>query len=113
MSTNFIKAPVQPQETMIYEADGLFVKQIRVEKAHTYLPQHAHVLSHLTLVSKGAVNVWRDGEVDARYEAPGVVYIEAGVKHLFETLEADTVLYCIHALTTPDALRVLAEHELL
>lgn len=110
---NFVKAPEQPTETMIFEAEGLYVKQITVHKAHTYLPQHAHQLSHLTLVASGAVNVWRDGEFDARHEAPDGIYIAAGVKHMFETLVSDTVLYCIHALNTADALKVLAEHEII
>lgn len=106
-------SPQQPAETLIYEADGLWVKQIVVHKAHTYLPQHAHALSHLTMLAKGAVNLWRDGEFDGRHEAPEGVFIPAGVKHMFETLEDGTVLYCVHALTTPDALKVLAEHHIL
>lgn len=109
----FVKAPEPPVDTSIYEADGLWVKQIIVPKAHTYLPQHAHALSHLTMVAAGAVNVWRNGEWDARHDAPEGIYIAAGEKHLFQTLEDRTVLYCIHALATPDALRVLAAHEIL
>jgi hypothetical protein len=113
MSTNFTRAPAQPTETMIYEADGLFVKQIRVKNKNTYLPQHAHSLSHLTLLTNGSVNVWIDGEFDARYVAPEGVYIASGRKHLFQTLEDDVVLYCVHALGTPEALKVLADHEIL
>ncbi len=113
MTDTFVRAPQQPTDTMIFEAEGLWVKQIAVGKAHTYLPQHAHVLSHLTLVAAGAVNVWVDGNWDARYDAPAGVYIKAGAKHTFETLVEGTVLYCVHALTTPEALKILAEHDLL
>jgi quercetin dioxygenase-like cupin family protein len=112
MDKTFVRAEKQPIETMIYETNDLYAKQTVVPKAHTYLPQHAHALPHLTLLTNGSVNLWRDGELDAMYEAPCGIYIEAGVKHLFETLEDGTVLYCIHALTTPDALRVLAEHNI-
>lgn len=112
MSSDFVRAPEQPTETCIFEAKGLFAKQIVVAKAHTYLPQHAHVLSHLTLLTNGAVNLWRDGKFDKRYDAPHGIYIEAGVKHTFETLSDNTVIYCIHSLTSPEALKVLAEHEL-
>jgi len=88
------------------------VKQTVVQKARTYLPQHAHQLSHLTTVAKGSVSLWRDGVFDGEFTAPHGLYIEAGVQHLFMTLEDDTVLYCIHSLATPDALRVLKEHEI-
>ncbi len=104
---------LQPIETQIFEAEGLWVKQVVVPKAHTYLPQHAHVLSHLTLLAVGAVNVWMDGQFDARHDAPSAIHIKAGVKHMFETLVDGTVLYCVHALTTPEALKILAEHDIL
>lgn len=113
MSQGYIAAPNPPIETQIYEADGVWLKQIVVPKANTYLPQHSHVLGHLTMVAKGTVNVWENGEGPVRHEAPSGIYIKAGVKHLFETLADDVVLYCIHSLATDDALRVLAEHELL
>ena len=110
--SEFVQAPVQPVETMIYEADGLFIKQIVVEGAHVFLPQHAHSLSHITLLTKGRIRVrLGDGEWQT-YEAPTAVMIEARIKHLFETLENETVLYCVHALNTPGALKVLAEHKI-
>jgi quercetin dioxygenase-like cupin family protein len=111
----YIRAPQQPIETTIHEADGLFVKQYVVPAAHTFLPQHTHALSHLTLVSVGAVRV-RIGDVGQpwrHHEAPAPIFVAAGVKHLFETLADNTVLYCIHSLATPDALKVLAEHHVL
>ena len=110
---SFTLAPEQPAETQIFEAEGLWVKQIVVPHADMYLPQHAHVMSHLTLVAVGAIDVWRDGKYDRKYEAPSGVYIEAGVKHTFRAVLPGTVLYCIHALNTPDALKVLAEHQLI
>lgn len=107
-----------PAETQIYEADGLWVKQIVIPKARTILGQHAHQLSHLTLVACGAVRVRRghlststlaDGQT---IFAPDAIHIPAGELHSFETLVDGTVLYCIHALASPDALKVLAEHGL-
>jgi quercetin dioxygenase-like cupin family protein len=112
MEATFTRAPEQPIETMIYEADGLWVKQIVVKGAHVYLPQHAHLLSHLTLLTKGSLNVWIGDHWDARHEAPCGIYIAAGVKHLFETLEDSTILFCVHSLATAEALKILAEHEI-
>lgn len=109
---NFVKLAEQALETTIFEAEGLYVKQIVIPRALSYVPQHAHALSHLTMLAVGTVNVWRDGEYDGRFVAPFGLYIEAGVKHMFQTLTDNTVLYCIHELTSPDALKVLAEHNL-
>jgi hypothetical protein len=107
------RAPKQPIETTICEAHGLYVKQIVVPRAQTLIPQHAHALSHVTLVTNGAVLLWKDSKFEGRYDAPVPIFIAAGAKHLFQTLVDDTVLYCVHELTSPDALRVLAEHQIL
>lgn len=108
----------RPVETAIYEADGLWVKQIAVPKRGTVLGQHAHQLSHLSLLAAGAVRL-RRGPLDAAmenegiiYEAPAGIHIPAGELHSFETLSDGVVLYCIHALGSPEALKVLALHGL-
>lgn len=103
----------RPLQTTIFESDGLYVKQMVAPVAHTVLQQHAHVLSHLTMVAAGKVRISIDGRDDAIYTAPCGVTIEAGVLHWFMTLEDNTILYCIHALATPESLKVLAEHEAL
>lgn len=110
--SDFVAAPEQPTETMIYEADGLFAKQIVVKGAGVHLPQHAHKLSHLSLLAKGRVRICVD-DVWSEYAAPCGIFIKAGAKHLFVTEDEETILYCIHALGTSEALKVLAEHQLL
>ena len=113
-----LPAKEQPAQTMIFEADGLYVKQIAVPKAHTIMGQHAHQLSHLTMVARGAVRLRRGHLADAamdegeEYHAPTGIFIPAGELHSFETLVDGTVLYCIHAVGTPEALKILAEHGL-
>lgn len=111
----FYRLPAEDQalQADIFEAEGLFVKQITVPKAGSYVPQHAHQLSHLTLLAVGSINVWQDGVWDGRYDAPTALHIKAGVKHLFQTLTDGVTLYCVHSLATPEALKVLAEHDLL
>lgn len=107
-------APYPPVETTICEADDLFIKQIVVPQTATILPQHSHQLSHVTLVIAGSVNLWRgDNTIEEHYAAPAMVRIAAGMKHLFQTLEPHTVLYCVHGLGSPEALKVLEEHSVL
>jgi len=102
----------QPYETDTVTADGVFVKQISVRNAGTMLPQHSHLYDHTTLVAKGAVFVWKDGVLDKQYRAPAMLLIKAGVKHLFQTLTDDTVLYCVHNVLHPKVAEVLAKHDL-
>lgn len=109
----FYRLPDDQQaiQTDIFEAEGLFVKQIVIPKAESFVPQHSHALSHLTLLAIGSINVWEDGVFDKRYDAPTALHIRAGVKHLFLTLVDGTTLYCIHATETAEALKILAEHD--
>src|SRR5262249_13662182 len=97
------RAPHQPIETQICEAHGLWIKQIVVPKALTYIPQHAHQLSHITLLTNGAIEWWADGEPKGVAHAPQPLHIPAGIKHMFKTLVNHTVLYCVHELTSPGA----------
>ena len=106
-------APYPPIETMICEADDLYIKQIVVPKAATIIPQHSHALSHITLLASGSLNLWRDEHGPEYFAAPTPIHIPAGVKHLFQTLEDGVVMYCVHALASPEALKILAIHELL
>lgn len=107
------RAPYQPIETQICEAHGLWIKQIVVPKALTYIPQHAHELSHVTLLAVGAIEWWADGEPQGLAYAPKPLHIPAGVKHTFKTLVDGVTLYCVHELTSPQALKVLEHHELI
>ena len=105
-----------PVETQICEADGIYIKQIAVPKRGTILGQHAHQLSHLSLLARGAVRLRRGHwtaavmEEGEEFHAPVGIHIPAGELHSFETLTDDVVLYCVHALGTPEALKILAHH---
>ena len=111
--TSLIKHPEQAIETVICEAHGLYIKQVVVPRAFSFAPMHAHVLSHITLLTQGSVHLWIDGEYFDEKHAPTPIYIEAGVKHLFQTLEDNTTFYCVHELTSPQALAILEEHNII
>lgn len=107
-----IEHPDQPTATEIKIADNLFVKQYVVLKADTWLPQHSHTYSHVSMIATGAVRVWADGKPLGEFRAPSGVVIEAGVKHTFLTLEDNTTIYCIHDISRTGEVEVAEEHHL-
>jgi quercetin dioxygenase-like cupin family protein len=52
----------------------------------------------MTLVSRGTVEAWQDGELLGEYKAPAIVKIPAGKKHAFIAVTDDVVLCCLHNL---------------
>lgn len=107
----FSKAPEQPYEVDISIADDIFVKQVHVPKAGTYLPQHSHKFDHTSLIAAGSVRVWTDGICMGVFEAPKPIFIAAGKKHLFCTMKDNTVIYCIHNVSRGE-IEVSEEHHL-
>ena len=102
----------EPIQVQIHEADGIYIRQMRMLRADTLIEQHVHPWTHLTMVARGAVYLWRDGKYAGKYDAPTAVRIEAGVAHSFLTAEPGTVLYCIHSLSHGEALKAMVEHGL-
>lgn len=96
----------------VYTSDGIYLKQWVFPQSGVMVPQHAHVWDHLTMVARGAVHVWADDKYLGRFAAPTGIEIKAGVKHTFQVIEANTVLWCCHNLHSADKVSILAEHEL-
>jgi len=110
---NLVRADNQPVGGIEYfSADGVHIMQITVPNKGTLIPQHSHAYDHTTLVTSGAVKVWQDEVLTGEFVAPTAVYIKAGVKHTFETLEDNTSLYCIHNISRKGVVEVLEEHQL-
>lgn len=108
-----IAAAKQPNVTKIRaEADGIELRHIHVEKAGTIIPQHSHNFPHLTVIASGAVRVELDGKVKGSYDAPSVIMIGAGTKHLFITLVDDTVIECIHNISRTGVIEIREEHQI-
>lgn len=80
------------------EVDDIWVRAYSVDKAQTLMSQHTHAHDHITLVSRGTVEAWQDGELLGQYTAPAIIKIPAGKKHAFTTLTDDVVLCCLHNL---------------
>ncbi len=100
--------PADESDFMI--ADDVFVKHIPIPVAGSIVPQHAHRYDHITFLATGALYAWADGKPLGRYNAPAPIFIAAGVKHTFQTVEDHTVILCIHSAGRPDVAAVVAEN---
>jgi hypothetical protein len=92
-------------------ADGVFIKQMLLKDAGTLVPQHAHVYDHTTMLATGSVRVWVEGVLKGDFQAPKPLFIKAKVKHTFQSLEPNTLLYCIHR-SRGGPIAIHAEHQL-
>lgn len=80
------------------EADDIWVRAYSVDKATKTIVQHVHEHDHMTLVSRGTVEAWQEGEVMGVFKAPAIIKISAGKKHAFTAMTDDVVLCCLHNL---------------
>lgn len=94
-------------------ADKIFMKGMIMEKSGTIVGQHAHDYGHTSLLTRGRLRVFADGdEVGIEYTAPAFIWIPEKIKHLFSSLEDNTHVYCIHNMTGKETElpSVFAEH---
>lgn len=103
----------QPHGVEHYTADGVYIRQIVIAKKNSIIPQHSHVYGHMTMLVKGGITVWEDGVLKGNHVAPSGIFIKAGVKHRFLTLEDDTILYCIHNISRTGEVEIAEEHQVL
>ena len=80
------------------EVDDIWVRAYSIAKAKTIISQHVHTHDHITLVSRGTVEAWQDGEWFGEFSAPAMIKILAGKKHAFRALTDDVALCCLHNL---------------
>ena len=90
--------PVKPEFVEFAEVDDIWVRAYSVAKAKTVISQHVHSHDHVTLVSRGTIEGWQDGESIGTFVAPALITIPAGKKHAFMALTDDVVLCCLHNL---------------
>jgi quercetin dioxygenase-like cupin family protein len=107
-----VVAGEQPFGVEVHVADNVFVKQMVIPKAGTYVPQHAHRYDHLSMLAVGSVKAWADDALLGEFHAPHGFNIPANVKHTFLALEDQTIIYCIHNAARSDFAAVLDEHQL-
>lgn len=96
----------QPAQPHFHTNDGLLLVPVTLKKG-TRIPQHSHAHGHTSLLVQGAVRVSVDGKSLGEYRGPDAIWIKARAKHLFEALEDDTIVCCIHREET---FEIVEEH---
>ena len=101
----------QPPVVEIKMADGVFIKQMLIETAGTYIPQHSHSYDHTSMLAVGSVRLWKDGLWVGDFTAPAGITIVAGVAHTFMALEDKTIVYCIHNVSRSGEVDIMELRE--
>lgn len=109
---SFVAHPDQPIRADFFSQDGVQVVQMHIPKAETYVPTHAHKYDHLSMLASGSVRFWQDGKLLGDFKAPHGFNIPKAVKHMFMSLEDNTVMYCCHNAMRRGEIEVLSEHHL-
>lgn len=89
----------------IEEVCGIYFRSVFLESAGLVIPQHKHDHDHATFVGSGKARVWVDGVWFGDYEAGSAVPIKAGREHVFQALEANTRLACVHDVASAESVK--------
>lgn len=108
----FIPVDEQPHGVEIHIVDDVFVKQMVIPKAGTFVPQHVHGYDHLSMLAVGSVVVWRNEANPEICHAPKGITIKAGVRHTFKSLKDNTIIYCIHNAARAELLVEIEPHRI-
>ena len=95
--------PRDPLE-FVEEVAGIYFRSI-VLNAFDVVPQHVHDHDHATLIGNGSVRVWVDGVYKKDVPAGHAIEIKAGTRHLFQALEPNTRLTCVHDVASALSLK--------
>jgi quercetin dioxygenase-like cupin family protein len=83
-------------------ADNVFIKEMFMAKAGTFVPQHSHKYDHTSYVASGSVLC--EGK---EFHAPCPIFIQAGKRHNFVSLEDNTLVLCIHNIVRNGAVEIV------
>lgn len=94
----------QPVER-IEEACGLYFRSVLLEKAGTVIPQHRHDHDHATFVGAGRARGWANGAWIGDKGAGEAFEVKAGCAHVFQALEPNTRLTCVHDIASAESVK--------
>ena len=80
-------------------SSGVYAKEARIP-ANSWLVQHIHKHSHLSILASGSIELVVEGEKSVLH-APACLSIAAGKHHGIKSL-TDVVWYCVHATNCTD-----------
>lgn len=89
--------------------DDIYIKQMVLDRAGIYVPQHSHKYDHASMLASGSIRVWCDDVLVGDFNAPCPISIKAGTKHTFQSLEP-SVVYCIHNISHASSVEIESEH---
>lgn len=85
--------------TYIGSCHNIYIRQMHFINKGDNEIQHTHAFDHITLLSKGSLDVECNGE-HTTFHAPHMIYIKANYIHAMTALEDDTLAYCINSVET-------------
>lgn len=94
-------ATEQPVER-IEDVAGLYFRSVVLAEG-VAIPQHAHDHDHATLVCSGRARLWVDGAYVGEFEAGRAIEIRAHCQHVFQALEPNTRLCCVHDIESAES----------
>jgi quercetin dioxygenase-like cupin family protein len=102
-------------------SDLMIVDNVFVKMMHFYYKNdvtesqgHSHTFDHITLLARGSVlmEVMEEGGSAVEHKAPKLIVTPKNTRHKFTSLEADTVLCCIHAIRDGDGVDDIAPQNI-
>lgn len=105
-------APNQPIVKHQSHADGITTVTNFIPDTGTFIPQHSHCHDHTSIIASGSARVWLDGAHVCDLKVPETIEIKAGTKHLFQTLEPNTTLFCVHNTSRTGEIEIKEEHHI-
>ena len=96
-----------PSVELIEEVAGIYFRSVLLANAGDVIPQHVHDHDHATFVGAGKARLWVDGVWSADYEAGRAVEVKAGKSHVFQALEPNTRLACVHDVESAESAKKL------
>lgn len=98
-------APEDVVVESIEEKAGLYFRSWLIKRSGVAVPQHDHDHDHATLVASGRARVWVDGFFVGDFESGSAIEIKAGTNHVFQALEANTRLVCVHNIASAESVK--------
>jgi mannose-6-phosphate isomerase-like protein (cupin superfamily) len=98
--------PLQEQPVeFVEEVAGIYFRSILLASAGDTVPQHSHDHDHATFVGSGKARVWVDGVWQSDVVAGHAIEIKAGRSHVFQALEPNTRLTCVHDVASAESVK--------
>lgn len=87
-------APRSLPDSILSIKGGLLFNSVILLKGQL-VEQHVHSKPHPTFIGSGAARLWADRAWGGDFKAGEAVEVAAGVAHVFEALEDNTLVACV------------------